>query len=81
MIEQEILREFRIFETGSSFIAKNFEILQKKFGGRFVAIKETDVLASAESFQEVIKQVSSINVNQNEVIIQFIPAEGEIILY
>ena len=81
MAEQEILREFRIFETGSSFIAKNFDSLQKKFGGKFVAIKETNVLASANSFQEVLKQVSSIKVNQTEVIIQFIPAEGEIILY
>jgi len=81
MTEQEILREFKIFETGSSFIAKNFEILQKKFGGNFIAIKETNVLAIASSFQEVLKQVSSIKVNQTEVIIQFIPAEGEIILY
>jgi len=81
MTEQEILKEFRIFETGSSFIAKNFEILQEKFGGKFVAVKENNVLASANLFQEVLKQVNSINVDQTEVIIQFIPAEGEIILY
>ncbi len=82
MIEsQELLREFNIAETGSKFISKNFRDLQKRFGNKFIAIRENKVLSNAESFENILNKVNDLKIQQNEIIIQFIPAKGEIILY
>jgi heme oxygenase len=79
---QELLEEFEVIETGSKFISKNFQHLQKEFGDKFIAIKENEILSNARSFEEVLKKVNALKeIPQNKIIIQFIPAKGEIILY
>jgi hypothetical protein len=81
MTEQEILKEFQILEVGSRFIADNFSSLQKSYGNRFVAIRQDKILVSSGSFLELVQELNLRNVRENEVIVQFIPAKGEIILY
>ncbi len=81
MTEQEILKEFEILEMGSQFISNNFKVLQKKFGGKFIAIGDKEVIANADTFDDVRKILDVQKLNFGKTIIQFIPREGEIILY
>jgi len=81
MAEQEILREFEILEMGSQFISSNFKGLQKKFGGKFIAIGDKEVIANADTFEDVRRILDAQKLNFSKTIIQFIPREGEIILY
>ncbi|MBU3907550.1 MAG: hypothetical protein KKA64_04855 [Nanoarchaeota archaeon] len=81
MTEQEILKEFEILETGSQFISVNFKGLQKEFGGRFIAIRDKEVIADADTFNDVKKILDAQKLNFSKTIVQFIPREGEIILY
>ncbi|MBI2047031.1 hypothetical protein HYT26_02615 [Candidatus Pacearchaeota archaeon] len=81
MAEQEILKEFEILETGSQFISSNFKGLQKKFGGRFIAIENKEVVANADTFDDIRRMLDVQKLNFSKIIVQFIPREGEIILY
>lgn len=81
MAEQEILKEFEILEMGSQFISSNFKGLQKKFGGRFIAIENKEVVANADTFDDIKRMLDVQKLNFSKMIVQFIPREGEIILY
>lgn len=81
MQDQEILEEFKLLEESSSFISENFLALQKKYGNKFIAIKDSSVLVSAESFNGLIEEIGAKGIKIEEVIVQFIPALGQIILY
>lgn len=81
MTEQEILKEFEILEIGSQFISNNFKGLQKEFGGKFIAIENKEVVANADTFDDIRKMLDAQKLNFGKTIVQFIPREGEIILY
>ena len=81
MTEQEILKEFEILEMGSQFISSNFRVLQEKFGGKFIAIENKEVVANADTFDDVRRILDAQKLNFSKTIVQFIPREGEIILY
>ena len=83
MTEQElqILKEFNTLEVNSKFMSNNFREIRKKYGGAFVAILGGKIIASAVSFQEIMETLKDNKINLLEVIIQFVPKEGEIILY
>jgi len=78
MAEQEVLKEFEILETGSQFISSNFKGLQKEFGGRFIAIGNKEVLANADTFEDIKKILDAQKLNFSKIIVQFIP-EREVI--
>jgi hypothetical protein len=77
--EEMILQQFDTLEEGSKFISKNFQTLQKNFGDKFIAIQGSKILSNSTSFEELLKNLK--NLKLNEIIIQFIPLKGEIILY
>ncbi len=81
MEERQILREFELMETGSKFISDNFGELQARYGNRFIAVKSGEVIATAPSFEEIIKKAGGSKLCPGETIIQFMPLKGEIILY
>jgi hypothetical protein len=81
MTDQKLLQEFRSLEAGSMFISENFLTLQKDFGNQFIVVNDSSVLDSAESFQEILKKLEERKINHSEIIIQFIPKVGQIILY
>lgn len=81
MADEEILQKLNAFEIGSKFISTNFQNLQKNYGNRFVAVKENKILSSSDTFEGLLKEVNPEEVHKENMIIQFIPAKGEIILY
>ncbi len=81
MPKSEVLRKFTSMETSSKYLTERFGELQKKFGDKFIAIKDGKVIANADNFQGITEEVKPERVSQESIIVQFIPAEGEIILY
>ena len=81
MAEQQILDKFNDLEISSSFISKNYSKLQKEYGEKYIAVKGNEVVASAKSFEELVEEINGIGLHIQDVIIEFIPSEGVIILY
>ena len=81
MESQQILREFKTLETGSAFLSNKFLDLQNRYGDQFIAIKESKVVAHAPSFDQVKDKIQEQKLGIKELIIEFIPAKGKIILY
>jgi hypothetical protein len=81
MTATQMLQEFKVLETGSSFLAKNFKILQKDYPEKYLAIDGNKIIADSSSFEEIIEKVKKMNLKLNEVLIEFIPSAGQVILY
>ncbi|MDD5012411.1 MAG: hypothetical protein PHQ66_02070 [Candidatus Nanoarchaeia archaeon] len=77
--EEIILQKFDTFENGSKFISENFQNLQKNYGDKFIAVKEDKILFNSDSFETLLEKLKKFQLN--DIIIQFIPVKGEIILY
>ena len=77
----EVLQEFKVLETGSSFITKNFAKLQENYPNQFIAVEDNKVIFSSFKLEEVISHLQSMNKELNRVLIEFIPKKGIIVLY
>ncbi|MDO8459824.1 MAG: DUF5678 domain-containing protein [Nanoarchaeota archaeon] len=73
------IQQFNLLEESSSFLSRNFRNLQKEYGNKYIAIKDSKIIAFALSFEDLIKQLHLKKAKRGDVIIEFIPAEGEII--
>ncbi|MEK6927983.1 MAG: DUF5678 domain-containing protein [Nanoarchaeota archaeon] len=81
MENSEVLQEFKALEIGSSFITKNFRILQEMYPNQFIAIEDGKVLVNNSNVEELITSLRSINREPSQILIEFIPQKGIIVLY
>jgi hypothetical protein len=81
MVEEQIIQEFKSLEISSSFISKNFSKLQKEYGDKYIAVKEEEVIANAKTFEDLVAEINKQGLHIQEVLIDYIPKEGVIILY
>jgi hypothetical protein len=81
MENSEVLQEFRVLETGSSFITKNFQKLQEQYPNKFVAVEEGKVILSSERVEELVHNLQAMKKELGRILIEFIPKKGLIILY
>lgn len=81
MTEQQLLNEFRVLETGSSFISEKIGEFTQKYPQHFVAVKDNQLIAIGKSFEEVMIKVKEKNIELSLVLIEYIPGKEEIILY
>jgi len=81
MVPEQILDEFKGLEEVTSFLADRFSELQKKYSGKFIVIKNKNILFAEDSFEKVVNDIDKSGIDIKKVVIKFIPAKGEIILY
>ncbi len=82
MTEQtEVLNEFKALEAGSSFISKNFKMLQGNYPDQFIAIEDSNVVANASDLNEILSKVEEKKKNLSQLIIEFIPSGNVITVY
>jgi hypothetical protein len=81
MENSTVLEEFKTLENGSLFISSNFRKLQEQFADQYIAIEDNKVLANSSSFDKLTKELLSKNKQLNNVIIEFVPRKGIIVLY
>ncbi len=81
MIEPNILKELEGLEVDSNFISEKSLELSQKYARKFVAIKDRRIIAIGNNFEILIEEVKQKGFNPAQVLIQYIPAKDEIILY
>ena len=81
METDKLLQGFKRLEVESSFISNNFVKLQEQFADCFIAIEGSKVIDFAKSFQELSSNLQMKGKKLNEVLIDFIPRKGIIVLY
>jgi hypothetical protein len=79
--ESQLYKEISEFESDSKWFYENADLLRKKkFVGKFVAIKNKEVIASGEDFNLVVNEVDSKGKNPAYVVIEYVYPEGTVIL-
>ncbi len=74
-------REMEEFEKDSKWFHENIKLLRKKdFTGKFVAIKNGNVIASDKDINIVISFVEKQGENPAYVLIEFVYPEGTVVL-
>ena len=81
MESEQILSEFEILEENSNFVSKSFKTLQREYPGKYIAVEDGKVLVSADSFEGLYKKIVEMGKSLREVMVEFIPKEGIIVLY
>ncbi len=81
MGNNELLEAFEKFEADSSFLSENFEKIQKEYANNFVVIKDEKIIAFFKSFDEIKEYLNSSGINADEVLVEYIPAKNEIIIF
>ena len=81
MTQQELIQEFNELEADSSFISKKMAEFSQKYAKKFVAVKDQQVIAIGDDFENVLNEIKEKGIDPSRVLIEYIPAKGEIILY
>ena len=81
MTEQQIISEFEALESDSNFISEKVAEFSQKYARKFVAIKDRQIIAVGDNFEILVEEVKQKGFNPSQVLIQYIPAKDEIILY
>lgn len=81
MTEQQLINEFKAMEEDSNFISKRIVEFGKNYAGKFVAVKDKQIIVVGDDFEKVIEEIKKRNLNPRLVLVQYIPIKGEIIFY
>ena len=81
MSEAQILQEFKVLEAGSSYISSNAKNFGEKYSKRFIAVRDSQLLAVGNTFEEVINKLDEKGIDSSSVLIVYVPGREEIILY
>lgn len=81
MAEQELIKEFDELEIDSRFISNNCLEFSHKYAGKFIVIKNQQVIAIGDNFENVLKDIKERGIDPSRVLVEYIPDKGEIILY
>ena len=77
----ELSKEISQFEDDSKWFYENVDLLRKKrFVGKFVAIRNKEVIASDVDINVVVKEVESEGKNPAYIVIEYVYPEGTIVL-
>ena len=68
------------FENDSRWFYENLNVLDKKFAGKFIAIKNKNVIASDKDIDVVVSVVEKQGENPAYILIEFVHPEGTVIL-
>ena len=81
MVEQELIQEFNELEADSNFISEKSLELSQKYARKFVAVKDREIIAIGDNFEDVLNEIKEKGIDASRVLIEYIPDKGEIILY
>lgn len=81
MMEQELIKEFNELEIDSRFVSNSSSEFSQKYARKFIAIKNQQIIAVGDEFEDVLRRVKEKGIDPSRVLIEYIPDKGEIILY
>ncbi|MEK6888729.1 MAG: hypothetical protein AABW80_01335 [Nanoarchaeota archaeon] len=81
MSEQDLVSEMKRFEEDSKWLRDNENILRiKGLSGKFVAVKNKQIIASNKDVNILVKYVEEKGENPACLVIEFVYPEGTVIL-
>ena len=81
MTEQQLIKEFNELEADSNFISEKSLEFSQKYPRKFLVIKDQRIIAIGDNFENVLNEVKEKGIDASRVLIEYVPAKGEIILY
>ena len=74
-------REMEEFEQDSKWFYENIDLLRKKkLTGKFVAIKDKEIMVADNNLEDVIKFLEQKGENPSYLVIEFVYPEGTVVL-
>jgi len=78
----QLPKEISEFEEDSKWFYENADLLRKnKLVGKFVAIKNKEVIASDTELNKVVEEVESKGKNPSYIVIEYVYPDGTVILF
>jgi hypothetical protein len=81
MTNQALAEDFRVLETGSSFISKNAKEFGVKYQKKFIAVFDSNLIAVDGNFEVILEKIKKKNIDPSVVLIEYIPSKDQIVLY
>ena len=81
MTEQQLIKEFNELEADSNFISENSLEFSQKYAKKFLVIKDQRIIAIGDNFENVLSEVKEKGIDASRVLVEYVSAKGEIILY
>lgn len=67
--------------ANSEWVQENFQQLRKDIEGKFIAVKNKEIVASALNRKDLCDKLKEKKIDPSEVLIEFIPPKGQITLF
>jgi len=71
----ELEKALENLERDGSWLSKNYGEISEKYLNEFIAIKDCTIIAHNPDFDVFLKELNSINVDLNEVLVEYIPGK------
>lgn len=81
MTDEHIINELKALEIDSRFVSLNIQRFSQKYAGQFVAVKDSQLIATGKSFEELVNKIKETDIDPSLVLIAYIPYKEEIIFY
>ena len=72
---------FETIEMNNRYLGKEYKNLVKEYGGKVIAVSNNSVICHAKTTADVIKELDKKKIDTLTVTIEYIPHEGQIILF
>ena len=69
----QVLKDLNAFGEDLSFLNGSMKILKKKFGDKFIVIKDKKVISAGDTIDEAITDASKRGVDVGKAVVEFVP--------
>jgi len=77
------MEEKQIFEEAQKnkeFLDKNFKIFEKEYPNKFIAVSGANVVGTGETPDAVFEIINQKKIDKSNVLVEFIPIAGSILI-
>jgi len=71
---EKIIQSLERFEKDSKWFSEKYDELKNKYKGKFVLIKDSKVVTSGDSMEEIKRDAERENIDLSESVVEFIPS-------
>ncbi len=70
------LQSIKKMEDSNAWLQENYESIRESYGNKFVAIENKEILASANTAEELLNELEEKKTDTSAILIEFIPEKG-----
>ena len=70
LIDEQVIKEFL---KSSKFLANNMLSLRRQYGDKYIAVSDGEVVASADTPEELKETLAEAGIDYRKVLIEYIP--------